>query len=251
MANGIFGSLIVRQADASEPHRGLYDVDDPDHVVLISHWHHSIVTDTGHGNKKPALLLVNGKGRQQNGLKMPLTVFTVIPGTRHRFRVANAGGAAACPITLAIEEHFIQLIALDGNPNEPKKIKTITLGKGERADFILKADKIIADYHIKVFTTKNCGFNAIEGLAILRYKGEHGDKIDGIKEENGLKMSTDPATKCGTPDNLCLSEIKSMGTLKAPLNAPQTDVTIYLPIDQRMHPAEVPGEWLEVLFTCC
>jgi len=131
VTDGIIGSLIVRQADLREPHRALYDIDDPNHVILVTQWQHSLPeVPFNQDYLKPAILLINGKGRQPNGPAVPLSIFTVIPGRRHRFRVANAGGAGACPMTLFIGGHSLLLIALDGHPIEPRQVTSITLAKG-------------------------------------------------------------------------------------------------------------------------
>lgn len=130
VTNGIIGSLIVRQADLREPQRALYDIDDPNHVVLVTQWQHSPEISFNQGYSKPAILLINGRGRQPTGPAIPLSTFTVIPGRRHRFRVANAGGAGACPVTLFIDGHTLLLIALDGYPTEPRQVTSITLAKG-------------------------------------------------------------------------------------------------------------------------
>ncbi|XP_034939119.1 laccase-2-like isoform X2 [Chelonus insularis] len=248
IANGIFGSLIVRQADAREPHRALYDVDDPDHVLLVSQWHHSIVTETGvlaNRNKKPALLLINGKGRQPNGPEVPLSTFTVSAGKRYRFRLAHAGGANACPITFTIEDHLLNLIALDGNPVNPERVGSITLSRGERVDFVLKADQSASVYRISVNTNKNCGSSSIFGSALLKYtrKGELNSKkyyqsFSGEKSSNEVDMTTSPVDKCGSPDNLCVGDIKALTSLPSPLDNPRVDVTIYLPINRRKHLTE-------------
>lgn len=131
VSNGIFGALIVKQADIRDPHRALYDIDDSSHVILVSQWQHSgeiSFTETSHA--KPAILLVNGRGRQPNGPRVPFTKFTVLPGRRHRFRLANAGGAGSCPITILVDAHPLLLIALDGQPVEPRQVASITLAKG-------------------------------------------------------------------------------------------------------------------------
>ncbi|KAG8036027.1 hypothetical protein G9C98_004606 [Cotesia typhae] len=210
VANGIFGSLIVRQADAREPHRLLYDVDDPNHVVMVSQWHHSIVTDTlaGQANKKPALLLINGKGHQPNGPQVPLASFNVTRGLRYRFRLAHAGGAGACPITFAVEEHPLTLIALDGNPVVPLKVKSISLAKGERADFILSADKHASSkdvYSVNVHTDKGCHATVI-GSALLKYQGvisiDDSSPVNPLdKQDHLVEMTTNPSDKCNSPGN--------------------------------------------------
>lgn len=130
VTNGIFGALIVKQADIKDPHRSLYDIDDSNHVVLVSQWQHSAEITFTEGHAKPAILLINGKGRQPNGPSVPYATFTVVPGRRHRFRIANAGGAGSCPITISVDAHPLHLIALDGQPVEPRQVASITLAKG-------------------------------------------------------------------------------------------------------------------------
>ena len=126
------GSLCVdcETGGPKRPQRALYDIDDQSHVVLVTPWQHTEEITFTQGRAKPAILLVNGKGRQPNGPNVPLATFTVVPGRRHRFRVANAGGAGSCPITISIDAHPLLLIALDGQPVEPRQVKSITLAKG-------------------------------------------------------------------------------------------------------------------------
>lgn len=139
VADGLSGSLIVRQADLREPHRSLYDIDDPKHVILISEWKHFFSTDATANplRSKTAALLVNGRGRQPNGPKVPLSTFTVIPGRRHRFRIAHAGGAGSCPINLSVEGHTLLVIALDGHAVDPEQVTSVTLVKGTFRNLIV------------------------------------------------------------------------------------------------------------------
>ncbi|CAK9831518.1 LCC4 [Anthophora retusa] len=251
IANGIFGALIVKQADIRDPHRPLYDIDDPNHVVLISQWQHLPVITFTEGDVEPATLLVNGKGRQPNGPNVPYTRFTVIPGRRHRFRVANAGGAGTCPITISIDAHPLLLIALDGHPVEPRQVTSITLAKGERADFILKANKAIASYWMNLYTSKECGTNPINGAAILNYKGNSmkeplpvTETIDQLEVEESLRrlaMTTNPAEKCGNPENLCVTELQALRKIPTVLGAAKTDVTIRLPINYKIQANDIVG----------
>ncbi|KAK0077223.1 hypothetical protein PV326_010199 [Microctonus aethiopoides] len=261
VANGIFGSLIVRQADVREPHRKLYDVDDPDNVLLISHWHHSIVMDniaTSHGNKKPAILLINGRGRNINGPEIPLSQFNVKSNYKYRFRVGHAGGAGACPVTLSIEKHSLLLIALDGYPVKPNQVNSITLAIGERADFVLNADKSIGTYQIDVHTIKGCSaIGVVTGTAFIKYTTsneninsltiDNEDEIEIIKNKfnDKIQMTTNPVDKCGINGHLCITEMHSIQNLPSPLNSLQTDVTIYLSINQEMHSFDTSGSDLE------
>ncbi|XP_033190587.2 uncharacterized protein LOC117157042 isoform X2 [Bombus vancouverensis nearcticus] len=249
VTNGIFGALIVKQADIKDPHRALYDIDDSNHVVLVSQWQHSTEITFTDGHAKPAILLVNGRGRQPNGPNVPLTRFTVIPGRRHRFRVANAGGAGSCPITISVDAHPLLLIALDGQPVEPRQIASITLAKGERADFILKANKRVASYWMNVYTSKECAISPINGAAILEYKGSSTkDPLPVAEateqsevEEVGVAMTTNPAAKCENPESLCVTELHALRKIPAALGKPKTDVTIRLPINYKLQTNDIVG----------
>ncbi|KAG5325774.1 LAC4 protein, partial [Pseudoatta argentina] len=251
VTDGIIGSLIVRQADFREPHRALYDIDDPNHVVLVTQWQHSLPEVPFNQEHLKPVLLINGKGRQPNGPAVPFSTFTVIPGRRHRFRVANAGGAGVCPVTLFIDGHSLLLIALDGHPIEPRQVTSITLAKGERADFILKASKRIGSYWMYVHTAKECGTNTINGAAMLNYKGNSenpaatAEAIDqsDIDEigTNQVAVTTNPAEKCSDQENLCAMNIRSIRKIPQSLTRPGTDVTLYLPINYKMQATELIG----------
>ncbi|XP_043281770.1 laccase-4-like isoform X2 [Venturia canescens] len=254
MTNGIFGSLIVRQADMLEPHRSLYDIDDPNHVVLISPWHHAIVTEgaSTRMQRKAAILLVNGRGRQTDGPETPLTTFNVIPGRRHRLRIAHAGGAGSCAVTLTVDEHPLLLISLDGQPITPREVSTITLSKGERADVVLRANKPISSYLMSFHTSKDCSATPIFGSAILEYKGSPVSDLaaveNSVKEASGqegpkkMHMSTNPVEKCGAPGAFCVTEVKALKQLSAPLNNRNVETTIYLPINERLESIDFKGD---------
>nr|XP_012149654.1 PREDICTED: laccase-5-like isoform X1 [Megachile rotundata] len=242
VTNGIFGALIVKQADIKDPHRSLYDIDDSNHVVLVSQWQHSAEITFTEGHAKPAILLINGRGRQPNGPNVPYTTFTVVPGRRHRFRIANAGGAGSCPITISVDAHPMLLIALDGQPVEPRQVTSITLAKGERADIVLKANKRVASYWMHVHTSKECGTSPINGAAILSYKGStmesplsSTEAINDpeIEETSRVTMTTNPAEKCENPESLCVTEIQALRKIPSVLAKPRTDVTIRLPINYK------------------
>ncbi|XP_043665670.1 laccase-4-like isoform X1 [Vespula pensylvanica] len=244
ITNGVFGSLIVRQADIRDPQRAFYDVDDPNHVILVTHWQHSLEMSLDHGHTKPAILLVNGKGRQMNGPKVPYTTFTVVPGRRHRFRAANAGGAGSCPIRISIDNHSLYLITLDGHPIEPRYVTSITLAKGERADFILKASKKTSSYWMNISTPKKCGTIPVYGAAIIKYQGSPVDRLETTNSDdipvdqsedqemdtNRVAMTTVYDETCNNLENFCINEIRGMRKMPKFLTT-KTDLTIYLPIN--------------------
>ncbi|XP_076223868.1 uncharacterized protein LOC116424987 isoform X2 [Nomia melanderi] len=253
ITNGIFGALIVKQADIREPHRSHFDIDDPKHVILVTHWQHTAETTFNQGYSKPATLLINGRGRQPNGPGVPLTTFTVVPGRRHRFRLANAGGAGSCPITISIDAHPLLLIALDGHPLDPRQVTSITLATGERADFVLKANKRVASYWLNVHTSKECGPNSINGAAILKYKGSPSEEplsgseiVDQVDEEltaaKRFAVTTNPAEKCGNPESLCVTDLKALRKMPHPLSLTKMDVTIHLPLNYKLQTNYIIGD---------
>ncbi|XP_078036531.1 uncharacterized protein LOC144469770 isoform X2 [Augochlora pura] len=250
ITNGIFGPLIVKQADIRDPHRSLFDIDDPKHVVLVTQWQHTAETTLTQGYTKPAMLLINGRGRQPNGPSVPFTTFTVVPGRRHRFRLANAGGAGTCPITISIDAHLLLVIALDGHPVDPQQFSSITLATGERADFIVEANRRIASYWIHVHTAKECGPSSINGAAIFKYAGSSSQEplyaiIDQIEEEQQTKrlaMTTNPAEKCQNPDSLCVTDLKALRKIPNSLSASKVDVAIHLPINYRLQTNYLIGD---------
>jgi len=123
--------------------------------------------------------------------------------------------------------------------------------KGERADFILKANKRIGSYWINVHTAKECGTSAINGAAILNYKGNSKNPtattetidqrdIDDIGT-NRLAVTTNPVEKCGDRENLCAMDIQNIRKMPQILAKSRMDVTLYLPINYKMQATELIG----------
>lgn len=123
---------------------------------------------------------------------------------------------------------------------------------GERADFILKANKRVAPYWMNVHTSKECGTNSINGAAILNYKGSSTEDLlsateatdqPEVEEMSGrLAMTTNPAEKCGNFDSLCMTEVHGLKKLPAALTKPKTDVTIRLPINYKLQTNDIVGK---------
>lgn len=147
-ANGIFGALIVRQPDVVESQKKLYDVDNKNYSIVISelekgnnYYSDDVKTEKA---SHPFSLLLNGEasfGDQK---------FLVKYGLRHRFRLVYAAGKVGCPVEFSIDGHTLKIIYLDGQPVTPFEATTIILGKGERIDFVLKANKSPKVYNINV-----------------------------------------------------------------------------------------------------
>lgn len=163
LADGIFGALIVRRAPKLDPQRKLYDYDDKKHLVLISEWSGSSVTNLSSYTQRPKKLLINGRSGDA-----PYN-FEVKHGKRYRFRVAFGGGLSECPIRLSIDQHPIKIISLDGTPINPYQVDAIEMIKGERVDFVLKANKDYNKYTIRVNSI--CDDEDLEAVAMIKYVG--------------------------------------------------------------------------------
>lgn len=253
-SDGLFGAFIVRQPDKIDPQKSLYDYDKNDHVIVISEWSHGFaiqsILDTIPLSVES--ILVNGKGTHkdadilENESSVPLSVFSVESEKKYRFRVANAGGVKGCPVTLEIESHPLKLIALDGHPVLPKEVNSLILGRGERADFVLNANKEPKSYWIKVSSVENC-VSPIYSAAVLKYES----KIvkDEIVESD--VSVTDPASdselntvagaKCEEEKTLCVSEVQSLTKMPEELTSEKMQTTIYLPFKHKKHELHHPN----------
>ena len=87
--------------------------------------------------------LINGLGRHRTVpyAQSKLSVFTVQPGQKYRFRLIGAQSLFA--YRFSIDEHTMTVIATDGHFVEPVTVDFIIVHSGERYDFILQAkDKV-------------------------------------------------------------------------------------------------------------
>ncbi|GFR79622.1 multicopper oxidase [Elysia marginata] len=147
-SDGLFGSLVIRQAQASDPHGGLYDVDVPEHTIMLNDWserpsvdsivarfhkggsiHAGAILVNGRsrfhkgGSIHAGAILVNGKARAPGGYEVPVEEFRVKPGLRFRFRVIYSG-ILNCPIYVRVDGHKMLIISSDGRDLQPVEVKT-------------------------------------------------------------------------------------------------------------------------------
>ncbi|PSN33041.1 hypothetical protein C0J52_26096 [Blattella germanica] len=133
--DGLYGSIVVRQAPSQDPNSHLYDFDLTTHVALLSDWMHEDALERYPGRlavnpgQDPDTVLINGKGQftdPNTGFvtNTPMEVFTMTPGKRYRFRMINSF-ASVCPAQLSIEGHTLTVIATDGEPVQPVNVNTI------------------------------------------------------------------------------------------------------------------------------
>ncbi|KAK9889616.1 hypothetical protein WA026_006990 [Henosepilachna vigintioctopunctata] len=224
-ADGFFGALIVRQPDKLEPHRKLYDEDLKDHVILLSEWAGELTSDFSVQDDKPKSILINGKALSD--IMSAVSIFKVNKGSRYRFRLAYTGGNFGCAMELSIEKHLMKIIAVDGKPVKPYEVSSITLNKGERVDFVLKADQEVRGYELRV-TSKCRGYN-VKGLALLNYESSLliNQKKDIIR--NVEPRNFDTLTCSSEIGKVCVSDVMAFD--KMPEELQEVNRRIYLNFD--------------------
>ncbi|KAK8720077.1 hypothetical protein OTU49_013595, partial [Cherax quadricarinatus] len=149
--DGLYGGIIVRQPPGEDPNYNTYDFDLPQHTILVQDWMHKPTIEKfihmayGNGSESPESMLVNGRGPYQNDndssieASIPYTRFKVMSGSRYRMRVIS-NAILSCPITVAVDQHLLTLIASDGWPIIPITVKSFVIYTGEKWDFVLQAD---------------------------------------------------------------------------------------------------------------
>lgn len=123
---------IVKQPNVLEPQKRLYDIDTKDFVIILSEME---IRTKFADLKKNYQILINGERDPEN------LIFSVKKGMRYRFRLAFGAGLKACPIEVSIDHHNLKIIALDGHPINPYDVSSFIFSKGERLDFVLKANQ--------------------------------------------------------------------------------------------------------------
>ncbi|CAG9797216.1 unnamed protein product [Chironomus riparius] len=189
-ANGIFGALVVRAPDNTNPNRHLYDYDLPEHIIIVSDWMHHLAEDDFPGivsrSQLTQSILINGHGRFFNQTSKtyqlaPLTIYHVEPNKKYRFRFINSG-FNVCPFLLQVEHHEMSIIATELSYVEPFTIDTLYSLTGERFDFVINANKTPGDYWIRPQTMLPCRI-ITEGFAVLRYGNKSGSSVEFVDKD--------------------------------------------------------------------
>ncbi|KAL0959310.1 hypothetical protein HGRIS_014574 [Hohenbuehelia grisea] len=166
--DGIRGAFVVY--DRHDPHKKLYDVDNPRTVITLGDWYHVPATQMTTKVPTPDTTLINGRGRYNDGPVVPLAKIRVVHGKRYRFRLINIG----CDpnYVFSIDNHELLVIEADAVNIEPYKVDSIQIFAGQRYSFVLHANQPIDNYRIRA--NPNLGTTGFEGglnSAILRYHG--------------------------------------------------------------------------------
>nr|CAH7753855.1 unnamed protein product [Callosobruchus chinensis] len=223
-AHGLFGSLVVKQADKLDPHKKYYDLDYDNHTILLSEWSNG------------SLVLINGRS------SLNATTFHVKKGKRHKFRLIYASGLMNCPIKVTIAEHVMLVVALDGNDIKSHEADRIILGKGERVDFVLKSARNGGSYLLEA--TMDCKEKTDgevgRGSAIIIYEGHHSPAGLDVISDNKAATPRAPARSTRTFDTslcegddgkVCLGSVKSSANIQVGLEEAEVAKKIYLGFD--------------------
>ncbi|XP_012258923.2 laccase-like [Athalia rosae] len=244
--DGVYGPLVVRPINGTDPNEALYDVDSNDQLIFINDWMHELANDHFPGllgpnqGQLPDNLLINGKGRYTdpvsgNTTTTPLDVITVKPGLRYRMRMVSSM-CTVCPVIITIEGHDLLLIDMDGSAVRPVKVGSAIIFTGERYDFVLNANQTVGAYWIHVRGLGECGIPpGIHQHAILKYEG--GPDEPTTKQptyDNPLPQGVllNPLDgKCDYPrkDAVCISQVQSAIPVEKALLTSEPDAKIYLP----------------------
>nr|XP_018913203.1 PREDICTED: laccase-25-like [Bemisia tabaci] len=233
----LFGALIVRRSAKLEPHRTLYDEDNHEHLIYLSEW----TSRSGQST-----LLINGMSAGKEGNFFPLQTYNVTKGKRYRFRVAYTTSHSGCPVSAQISSHSLLILALDGQPTEPKKVDSIHLVPGERIDFVLSADQAINRYTIRFKTSDWCSDLNVENFAILMYNSSHPSSKIITKASQSTVLTTVQDTGCGGHVTHCLSNLKSLEKLPDKLSGGKTDVSLTFELQERNYSGDQTFEFDEL-----
>lgn len=230
VGDGIYGAIVVRQADLMDPQKRLYDVDSREYLMVVSEWNRR---STFNKNEAKPSLLINGKGNIEGNI----SEYVVRSGLRYRFRMAYASGAGGCPIELTIQDHRMKVIALDGHSSVPYEVTSVVLGRGERLDFVLKANKRSDRYEILV---KSKCSDVTNVSAILRYEEvKDSSDTDNNLVENVKIVDTSSENPRVFETNICeshlgkvcLNNAQSLLVMPAALRTPKVESKFYFLFD--------------------
>ncbi|KAF8586682.1 multicopper oxidase [Ramaria rubella] len=180
--DGLRGPLIIY--DPEDPHRHLYDIDDPTTIITMTDWYQQYTEQLAAdwianitAEPVPDSNLMNGVGRYSGGPPVKRAVITVQQGKRYRFRLINM--SAMVPFRFAVEDHPFTVIEVDGVNHQPITATSLSISAGQRYSVVLTANQRVANYWIAypskflgdTTTATNPDYNGTEAYAVLSYQG--------------------------------------------------------------------------------
>ncbi|KAK3730124.1 hypothetical protein RRG08_030555 [Elysia crispata] len=231
-SDGLFGSLVIRQPKGRDPHNALYDMDLPEHTIMLNDWSRrpsadSIVALFHRGDSAyPSGILVNGRARAEGGFEIPYAEFHVRPGLRYRFRVIYSG-ILNCPIYVRVDGHKLLMISADGKDFKPVEVDSFTIYSGERYDFVIQTkeeDDRNSSYWMRFKGHNACSSRKIIQAAVLRYSSDGNEDPSGEVTYDNTVPAADEVTLSdesgvSSKNNIQIVDLKSLGR-----NTPEPDL---------------------------
>ncbi|KAI0371788.1 phenoloxidase [Pilatotrama ljubarskyi] len=166
--DGLRGPMVVY--DPNDPHASLYDVDNEDTVITLADWYHVAARLGPAFPPRSDATLINGRGRTSGTPNAELSVISVTPGKRYRFRLVSTSCDPA--YNFSIDGHSMTVIEADAVSTQPLEVDMIPIYAGQRYSFVLEANQPVDNYFVRAnpfFGTT--GFAGGINSAILRYDG--------------------------------------------------------------------------------
>ncbi|KAI0816756.1 putative extracellular dihydrogeodin oxidase/laccase [Xylaria sp. FL0064] len=163
--DGVFGGIVI-----NGPATANYDEDLGS--LFLNDWSHPTADD------EMLYALTNGPPTLENGLINGTNVYddggsrfetTFVSGTSYRLRLVNAGADTHFKFT--IDNHTMQVIAMDFVPIVPYTTDVLAIAMGQRYDVIVTADADAGDYWMRAIAQTTCSNNdnADNIKGIIRY----------------------------------------------------------------------------------
>ncbi|TGZ77073.1 hypothetical protein EX30DRAFT_366980 [Ascodesmis nigricans] len=169
-SDGVVGAIVV-----NGPRTANYDTDlGP---VILTDWYHKTAFKIATQALQNSLglppiqpnALINGKNVYHG--KGSWSTFNFTPGKKHLLRLINTGSEVT--FRFSIDDHELQVIAMDWVPIKPYTTKSITIAVGQRYDVIVDTKgKKSQDYWMRAVPQTSClslNLNALNVKAIVRY----------------------------------------------------------------------------------
>ncbi|OBT62136.1 hypothetical protein VE03_08311 [Pseudogymnoascus sp. 23342-1-I1] len=203
---GVLGGIII-----NGPATANYDEDAG--VLFLNDWTHDTV------DSMYAAAETTGPPTLDNGLINGTNVYDTggsrfemefVSGTSYRLRLIN--GAIDTMFKFMIDDHTIEVIAMDFVPIVPYNTTYLNIGIGQRYDIIVTADQATADYWMRAIPQTTCSDN------------DSADNIKGIVRYDSTSTS-DPTTSAYSYTDSCDDEAMSDLVPYLALDASDSDVS--------------------------
>nr|AON96381.1 laccase 1 [Coptotermes formosanus] len=217
--DGIQGNLVIRTPKSTDRNGNSYDVDVPEHTLMILDWMNTTAEERFPGLSRrepgqiPVTFLLEGRGRPKTGLPVPYKEVWVERGKRFRLRLVG-GLCTVCGVQFSIEGHDMTLIATDGTPVNPVTVRSVVIFSGERYDVVVNANQNPGTYWIHIKGLSECAFpdEQVYQLAVLRYLGTNQARNDvpaynGGFGRGGTVVNPQNATCASGQGGVCVSQL--------------------------------------------